>query len=135
MKDWSFLLSPEERHLAKVGDLDGLEKIALASDDQIEVAMSYERIFEALDSQPKADIARIMDWGRRYLVWANRFTDRDGLPILGTNWAKRMFEIATAMNDRDVAIKVSQTILWSYAPREKEQRWWMQQHYHLTHNE
>ena len=131
--NWSFLLSPEERHLAKVGDLGALEQIALNSGDEVSVASAYERIFEALDDRTNTDAETVLDWGQRYIAWANQFTERDGLPFLRTEWAHRLFERSMSVSRPDIARSVADAILRSYAPLEREQRWWMKQHYALAH--
>ena len=133
--NWSFMLSPEERHLAKVGDLDALEQIALNSGDEIAVADSYERIFEALHHRTSTSVDTVLDWGQRYIVWAERFTERDGLPFLGTEWAKLLIEDSMTAKRPDIARSVADAILRSYAPLDRERRWWQKQLYLLTHNE
>src|SRR4029078_965386 len=76
---WSFQLSAEERHLAKISDLAALDQIALGAGDEYEVSAAYERLFEALDCRTNTDDETVFDWGQRYLTWANRFTERDRL--------------------------------------------------------
>lgn len=129
--NWSFQLSSEERHLAKIGDLDSLEQIAVNSGDEMDIADAYERIFEALDQRTKTSTETTLDWGQRYIAWANRFTERDGLPFLSSGWAKRLFERSMSVNRTDIARLVVSAILRSYAPTEKEQRWWMKQNHVL----
>ena len=131
---WSFLLSPEERHFAKVADLDALERIARTGSDEIEVSSAYERIFEALDNRPKTDSEIILAWGQRYVAWAAGFTERDGFPFITTDWAKRLLERALSSERPDIACRVAEAILCSYAPLEKERRWRQKQHYALSHN-
>ncbi len=129
------MLSSEERHLAKVVDLNALEQIALNSGDEISIAGAYERIFEAFDSRPNTTPETILDWGQRYIAWATSFTERDGFPFMTTDWARRLFDRATSSQRPDIACRVSDAILRSYAPLDNERRWWQKQHYALTHNE
>ncbi len=133
--NWSFDLSPEERHLAKVGDLDALERIALNAGEEFSIAGDYERIFEALDNRPATNPEIILDWGQRYIAWAASFTERDGYPIMTADWAKRLFDHAMFLRRPDIARRVADAILRSYAPLEKERRWWQKQRYALTQNE
>jgi hypothetical protein len=128
----SFPLSPEERHLVKVGDLDALEQIARAGLDEFDVAGIYERIFEAFDNRTKTSPETVLDWGQRYLAWATSFTERDGFPFMSTDWAKRLFERALSSQRPDIAARMANAILCSYAPLEKERRWWEKQHFALT---
>ena len=109
--NWSYLLSAEERHLAKVGDLAALEQIALAAGEEYDIAAAYERIFEALDHRTKTDGETVLDWGQRYIAWANRFSERDGLPILRTRWARRLFERSMSAGRPDIARSVADAIL------------------------
>jgi hypothetical protein len=131
----SFQLSREERHLAKLADLDALEQMAVNSDNDIDIASAYERIFEALDNRPNTSTETILDWGQRYIAWATSFTERDGFPFMTAGWAKRLFERAMTAQRLDIARRVADAILCSYAPLERERQWWQKQHYALTHNE
>lgn len=132
--NWMFVLTPEERHLAKVADLDALQTITLSQGDEIKVGMAFERIFAALYQRAKIPRETVLEWGRRYISWANSFTDRDPLPILGTEWARWMFEIATSLDRLDLALSVTKTMMCAYPP-EKERRWWQKQEYKLTRRE
>jgi len=129
---WSFQLSPEERHLVKIGDLDALEQIARKAGNEMEIAGAYERISEALSARGQTDPAIILDWSRRYISWARTFAERDGLPFLFTEWAKRTIEVAIAEERTDIARAVVDAILASYAPSEKERNWWMKLRHALT---
>lgn len=133
--NWSSQLSSEERHLSKVGELDALERIALDAGDEVSIAGAYERIFEALDQRPASDPETVFDWGQRYIAWATSFTERDGFPFMTTGWAKRLFERAMSLQRTDIAWRVADALLHSYAPLEKERRWWQKQHHALSHNE
>ena len=129
------MLSPEERQLAKVADLDALEQIALKSSDEVAIAGAFERIFDALDVRPNTSSESVLDWGQRYIAWASSFTERDGFPFLTTDWAERLLERAVSSERPDIACRAADAILRSYAPLEKERRWWQKQHYALSHNE
>lgn len=75
--NWTFALTPEERHFMKLADLEALEKIALSAGDEIAVGMAYERIFGAFYQRAKIPRETVLEWGRRYVTWANGFGDRD----------------------------------------------------------
>ncbi|MHA3773918.1 hypothetical protein ACXR0O_20495 [Verrucomicrobiota bacterium sgz303538] len=133
--NWAFQLSPEERYLAKRSELDSLEQIAQKSADEVDVAGAYERIFDALDQRPDTSTETVLDWGQRYMKWACSYSENDGLPFLGTEWAKRLYERSISAKRPDIALRVADAVLRSYAPLEKERNWWMKQHYTLSHND
>lgn len=124
------MLSPEARHLVKIADLDGLEAIARGSDDRAFVSGDFEEIFEALDRRTQIDEQTVLAWGERYIAWA-RATEREGIIIIGTAWARRVVEIALPLQRRELALAAIQVVLDSYAPLEKERRWWQKQRYEL----
>ena len=120
-------LIPEARHLVKIADLDSLESLVRTSEYSVDIAGDFEWIFGALDKRVNIDRQKVLEWGQRYIAWANEFSDRDGFPILGTEWARRMLDLARAAGRPDLAKLTTDTILASYAPLEKEQRWWLHQ--------
>jgi len=124
--------APEERHLVKIADLDDLERIARAGEDNICISDNFERIFAALDKRAKIDRQKVLEWGQRYLAWIDEHYELEVLPILGTSWAIRMLEIPLPLERKDLALLVSATILDSYAPLKKERRWWQHQFYVLN---
>jgi hypothetical protein len=126
------MLTPEARHLIKIADLNALEQFARQASDQIEIASIFEDVFVALDQRTQLAPEIALDWGERYITWAKSFPDRDGLPFLGTAWARRLIERATAADRRDLALEVAEAMLDSYAPLEKERPWWQKQRYYLT---
>ncbi len=126
------MLSPEARHLVKIADLDGLEQIARSANDEGSIAGVFEDVFAALDARPSTDPETLLEWGRRYIAWAQDFTERDGYPIHRTDWAKRMFDLASEVGDSKLALRVTGIVLGSYAALDKEQRWWMKQQYNLA---
>jgi hypothetical protein len=126
------MLTPEARHLVKLGNLDGLESIALRAGEDLEIAGTFEEIFEALDDRSQLSSDTVLAWGLRYLTWARSFADRDGYPILGTEWARRALELANSAGKMDLAFNIADTVVASYAPLERERPWWMKQRFQLA---
>jgi hypothetical protein len=43
------MLTPEARHLIKIGDLDALERLTQQAGDEIDISAAYEDALEALE--------------------------------------------------------------------------------------
>src|SRR5690242_16820306 len=126
-------MTPELRHFVKLGDLDSLEALARSGIEELDMMIHFEEIFHALDKRTKIDRLKVLEWGRRYVAWAHDSPKRDdGLPILGTGWAKRMMKIAVAEKKPDLALLAVNAVLASHAPLEKERKWWQHERYVLA---
>ena len=126
------MLTSEARHLVKIAALDSLEQIARQAVDPTGTAIVFEEVFEALDRRAPLAPGTVLDWGARYIAWAGSVAERNGLPFLTTGWASRLFEHAIAAGRNDLALAVTEAILSSNAPLEKERPWWQKQRLRLT---
>ena len=124
------IIGDEARHLVKLGDLDGLEKLALAAGDKSAVEIQFQMIFHALEKRTQISREIVLEWVRRYIAWGwSTSPDENPICILDIQ-ARQMFDLAMSLNNADVARDIAWAMLCSYP---SELIWWQKQHYHLSH--